>query len=302
MPCNVPDTAQPPAQTTTEALSTLDLDTLAKEAIAQRAPETTPDQALAALNLPEVAHAAVVERMSQEAADKVSTYYKGLGQPLEALAVMEGARVAAGATPNIVGVTPDNAQQTGQPTAYQQLQDHIASTIAEKKIPDVKKLEHATHIESVIADITKESASVPPNYREEFVRKEVGKRIGFRLNASVKGDIAEHIMRQGTRETITPASDTNIGTNAAGEALYDRADGSRYRMSNGRPDFGGDLAPVGDTKFSKGASESNGALRWDEHKQSTGNLLLSKTSSAIGPLEFTLAPYPDANGNFSMRL
>lgn len=46
------------------------------------------------------------------------------------------------------------------------------------------------------------------------------------------------------RETITPAEDKNIGKNAAGELLYERADGSRYRMHADRPDFGGDLAVV----------------------------------------------------------
>lgn len=53
------------------------------------------------------------------------------------------------------------------------------------------------------------------------------------------------------RETITPPEDTSIGENAAGEKLYQRADGSVYRMRNDRkdrpsgyPDFGGDLAQV----------------------------------------------------------
>lgn len=52
-------------------------------------------------------------------------------------------------------------------------------------------------------------------------------------------------------ETITPANDTPLGQNAAGEPLYQRTDGSVYRMRsdrpsrpNGYPDFGGDLAPV----------------------------------------------------------
>lgn len=53
------------------------------------------------------------------------------------------------------------------------------------------------------------------------------------------------------RETITPANDTPVGKNAAGEQLFERDDGSRYRMRgdrsdrpNGYPDFGGNLAPV----------------------------------------------------------
>lgn len=50
------------------------------------------------------------------------------------------------------------------------------------------------------------------------------------------------------RETITPSEDTIIGKNASGDVLYERADGSRYRMRTDRkgrpggyPDFGGDL-------------------------------------------------------------
>lgn len=53
-------------------------------------------------------------------------------------------------------------------------------------------------------------------------------------------------------ETIEPSKDTPIGKNDAGESLYQRDDGSVYRMRfdrpkqrpNGYPDFGGDLAPV----------------------------------------------------------
>lgn len=60
------------------------------------------------------------------------------------------------------------------------------------------------------------------------------------------------IQRLGERETITPAEDTVVGKNDAGETLYERKDGSRYRMRfdspktrpNGYPDFGGDLSPV----------------------------------------------------------
>ena len=54
-------------------------------------------------------------------------------------------------------------------------------------------------------------------------------------------------------EIITQADDTPAGKNMEGEALYDRADGSRYRMRTDRadrpggyPDFGGDLAPATD--------------------------------------------------------
>jgi hypothetical protein len=55
----------------------------------------------------------------------------------------------------------------------------------------------------------------------------------------------------GPRETITPAEDVVVGQNAAGEQLYERQDGSRYRMRfdrtdrpAGYPDFGGDLVPI----------------------------------------------------------
>lgn len=51
-------------------------------------------------------------------------------------------------------------------------------------------------------------------------------------------------------EFVDPQEDAVVGKNAAGEQLYDRSDGSRYRMRfdrkdnpNGYPDFGGDLAP-----------------------------------------------------------
>jgi hypothetical protein len=45
-----------------------------------------------------------------------------------------------------------------------------------------------------------------------------------------------------TREIITPSEDKAIGNNDAGEPLYERKDGSVYRMHAGKPDFGGDLA------------------------------------------------------------
>jgi hypothetical protein len=60
--------------------------------------------------------------------------------------------------------------------------------------------------------------------------------------------------RERSREIITPAQDTNVGQNAAGEQLYERSDGSRYRMYRGRPDFGGDLAPIEQPSSGKVAS------------------------------------------------
>lgn len=53
------------------------------------------------------------------------------------------------------------------------------------------------------------------------------------------------------REMVNPTEDKPLGKNAAGEPLYERTNGSRYRMRfdranrpNGYPDFGGDLAPA----------------------------------------------------------
>jgi len=72
--------------------------------------------------------------------------------------------------------------------------------------------------------------------------------------ADYKRKAAESQNPTAARETITPANDTVIGKNAAGETIYRRDDGSVYRMRNdspntrpeGYPDFGGDLAVVGE--------------------------------------------------------
>lgn len=48
-------------------------------------------------------------------------------------------------------------------------------------------------------------------------------------------------------EIVEPAKDTFVGENAAGEKLYEREDGSRYRVrpdNKNKPDFGGDLSPT----------------------------------------------------------
>lgn len=50
------------------------------------------------------------------------------------------------------------------------------------------------------------------------------------------------------RETITPSEDIEIGKNAAGEAVFQRKNGDVYRMSNGKPNFGGDLNPISESK------------------------------------------------------
>lgn len=54
------------------------------------------------------------------------------------------------------------------------------------------------------------------------------------------------VSKSAPREVIDPSADTQVGKNAAGEVLYDRNDGQRYAIRNGRPDFGGDLSPVDD--------------------------------------------------------
>jgi len=88
-----------------------------------------------------------------------------------------------------------------------------------------------------------------------FKAKSIAKKLGYE-GIPKKGvfriDIEPLLRRAITpRETITPAEDTVVGQNAAGEQLYERQDGSRYRMrldrpdrTAGYPDFGGDLAPV----------------------------------------------------------
>lgn len=62
--------------------------------------------------------------------------------------------------------------------------------------------------------------------------------------AKARKTVAKKQQSQAERETITPANDKSIGQNADGEPLYERKDGSRYRMHYGKPDFGGDLSPV----------------------------------------------------------
>jgi hypothetical protein len=88
-----------------------------------------------------------------------------------------------------------------------------------------------------------------------FKAKSIAKKLGYE-GIPQKGvgrvDI-EPLLRMAVtpRETVTPAEDKVVGQNAAGEQLYKRQDGSRYRMRldradrpTGYPDFGGDLAPV----------------------------------------------------------
>ena len=87
-----------------------------------------------------------------------------------------------------------------------------------------------------------------------FKARAIAKKLGYEgiTNKTTRVDIEPLIRGAFPRETITPAEDVVIGQNAAGEQLYERADGSRYRMRfdspttrpAGYPDFGGDLAPV----------------------------------------------------------
>lgn len=63
-------------------------------------------------------------------------------------------------------------------------------------------------------------------------------------------------------ETVIPSQDTRVGTNAAGDPLYERGDGTRYRVradNQGRPDFGGDLAPVEGSQDAAVAPQAGGS-------------------------------------------
>lgn len=93
------------------------------------------------------------------------------------------------------------------------------------------------------------------------------------------------------RETITPSEDTVIGSNAAGEKLYERLDKSRYRMRfdrkdrpYGYPDFGGDLAPAEPLSFPIGMRFDASILGLDEQDYKSQNEL----SIAIAEAEHNL--------------
>lgn len=86
-------------------------------------------------------------------------------------------------------------------------------------------------------------------------------------------------------ETITPAEDTLLGTNAAGEPIYERADGDRYRMRSDRadrpegyPDFGGDLSQTEDV-FSSTTGDGTG-------QGTEGEPVRSVEQSARGKTDF----------------
>lgn len=94
------------------------------------------------------------------------------------------------------------------------------------------------------------------------LRTEFERRSGVRLpkglaaaNAAVEEYFKQNHETISPRETIDVSNDTPRGENAAGEKLYERADGTRYRMRTDRkdrpygyPDFGGDLSPVEKTQ------------------------------------------------------
>jgi hypothetical protein len=89
-------------------------------------------------------------------------------------------------------------------------------------------------------------AAVPPE--QVVAQKKARKPKGAAPSDAAPSDAA---LPEVETDLITPAEDTLVGKNMSGEALYDRADGSRYRMRTDRADrpggyldFGGDLAPV----------------------------------------------------------
>ena len=111
--------------------------------------------------------------------------------------VANRARVSAGGEPVTKAETPaaeaKPAESVTPPTDLQQLHDHIASVLAGKTLSDAKKVEYADHIGQVIDALTTEARSTPETYRAAFIKEEVSKRIGMRLSADVKSDIADHI-------------------------------------------------------------------------------------------------------------
>lgn len=63
--------------------------------------------------------------------------------------------------------------------------------------------------------------------------------------AKIKAAQAEGLaLAKQSREVVTPAEDSLLGQNEYGNDVYERADGTRYQMRNGRPDFGGFLQTV----------------------------------------------------------
>lgn len=99
------------------------------------------------------------------------------------------------------------------------------------------------------------------------LRAEFERRSGVKLpkglaatNAAVEEHFKPKTETNPLRETVDVSNDTPRGGNAAGEKLYERADGTRYRMRTDRkdrpygyPDFGGDLSPVEKTQQQDGA-------------------------------------------------
>lgn len=78
----------------------------------------------------------------------------------------------------------------------------------------------------------------------------------FEGRVSADDSLVDGVQKE--RETIEPAKDKKIGVNDAGELLYERANGSRYRMHAGKPDFGGDLVPADGDAVKPTSSAQNG--------------------------------------------
>lgn len=105
------------------------------------------------------------------------------------------------------------------------------------------------------------------------------------------------------REVITPSDDTVIGKNAYGEQLYQRADGSVYRMRfdrpttrpNGYPDFGGNLSPVSVPAWQQTQEEyvANGGTA-KAHKSEVGRAW--KRGDAVS--KDVVSAYPDLMDKF----
>jgi len=110
------------------------------------------------------------------------------------------------------GLSPEEIADDLDTAEVENLVDQVRKRFGEKRATDI--LENAARAAS-----RKEGAYFP------LVRK-----------------AAEDLLKN--REIVTPSEDDNVGVNAAGEPLFERKDGSRYRIHNGEPDFGGDLAPV----------------------------------------------------------
>jgi hypothetical protein len=249
-PTDVAPAVQPaPESSVPDTVAALDTHALAKEAIASRQPGVTPDQAIASLNLGDVEHAAVQEKFRSEAVQKAQAYLQQQGAvnlPPTETELRQG-RIAAATAEDIatlVKVKVDS-QVKGSKRKV-----NVAKTTAKLTETVNSEVERAMRLPSSTAT----KAEAAKRWVFKAVRGSMLKEDAETLAAGIAGKIESGELRSG-RETVTPSSDTSVGQNVAGEVLYDRPDGSRYRMHAGRPTFGGDLAVSGETgtQFSKGA-------------------------------------------------